>query len=707
MLGTLRRRQHTGPLDFLLHIFESLDGEDYSFAVVNLLDSRSVLRHRLSASPPIDARKDFSMEAFELGRTMRELPLHRATKRLRLMAREYLIWAAGFGLAEEAIHRCYSELRRGTRWASNPRGSDCDTTDSTEDRRILERLHTTLNCHIDLIEKSIPTSSPFLLVFPRLTRYLMPFSHLAAPRGLSNLVYQAFFHSFVTFVKYLKGENEPYEGYTRTQSNLFYGFLVLGLIAGSSVIGFLLNMGGCVDQEIKKRMGAASHAIHAFETGAREYISAWKALRAVVRALLDAHSLESEQERQIRVFFRAFDSRYARPARQSLTVLAAIHEKIILEDDRDALLAEINARFLAPAAAADIPASLDEEDEDDPLCVRPYGYVSRALKDIMARAFDELGLTDTLLKHRILCKSATWETARRDYFVAMSLLVDALAHLDADWPFLQPFLRNVHARLAWAGGVAHGLHSINIHVASWRDTLYPDEDDLRRFIRTLDHYIVPLSKGRSRLMSPSDLHTTPIRTKLQLVARETTRSIAYPLLFIPYAFTPRVNNWYARQAAYVLYARLLDYCVDNQSQNAIAGMFDYFFDYPDVVEIRRVKETVAQVEHTSHQLLVAWMTMRHAAQRTLETKHPGLLLDSLDLYSSSDIRSHSHFSCLGCSLPSLLKRLGPERATAIYEEVVELYPRLPGENRQMSSGQKRAREGFEGEDETVSGDSMG
>ena len=72
----------------------------------------------------------------------------------------------------------------------------------------------------------------------------MPFSHLAAPRGFSNLVYQAFFHSFVTFVKYLKGENEPYEGYTRTQSNLFYGFLVLGLIAGSSVIGFLLNMGG-------------------------------------------------------------------------------------------------------------------------------------------------------------------------------------------------------------------------------------------------------------------------------------------------------------------------------------------------------------------------------------------------------------------------------------------------------------------------------
>ena len=66
-----------------------------------------------------------------------------------------------------------------------------------------------------------------------------------------------------------------------------------------------------------------------------------------------------------------------------------------------------------------------------------------------------------------------------------------------------------------------------------------------------------------------------------------------------------------------------------------------------------------------------------------------------------DIRSHSHFSCLGCSLPSLLKRLGPERATAIYEEAVELYPRLPGEKRQMSSGQKRARAGFEGEDETV------
>ena len=56
----------------------------------------------------------------------------------------------------------------------------------------------------------------------------------------------------------------------------------------------------------------------------------------------------------------------------------------------------------------------------------------------MARSFDELGLTDTLLKHRILCQSAAWETARRDYFVAMSLLVDALAHLDADWPFLQP-----------------------------------------------------------------------------------------------------------------------------------------------------------------------------------------------------------------------------------------------------------------------------
>ena len=137
------------------------------------------------------------------------------------------------------------------------------------------------------------------------------------------------------------------------------------------------------------------------------------------------------------------------------------------------------------------------------------------------------------------------------------------------------------------------------------------------------------------------------------------------------------------------------------------------------MEIRRIKETVAQVEHTSNQLLVAWMTMRHAAQRTLETKHPGLLLDSRDLYSSSvcwlallsrptshdtppqDIKSHSHFSCVGCSLPSLLKRLGPERATAIYEEAVELYPRLPGENRQMSSGQKRARAGFEGEDERV------
>ena len=64
----------------MLHIFESLDGEDYSFAVVNLLDSRSAIDGRFSASPSIDARKDFSMEAFELGRTMRELPSHRATK---------------------------------------------------------------------------------------------------------------------------------------------------------------------------------------------------------------------------------------------------------------------------------------------------------------------------------------------------------------------------------------------------------------------------------------------------------------------------------------------------------------------------------------------------------------------------------------------------------------------------------------------------
>ena len=87
---------------------------------------------------------------------------------------------------------------------------------------------------------------------------------------------------------------------------------------------------------------------------------------------------------------------------------------------------------------------------------------------------------------------------------------------------------------------------------------------------------------------------TPTRTKLCLVARETARSIAYPLLFIPYAFAPRVNNWYARQAAYVLYARLLDYCVDNQSQNAIAGMFDYFFDCKPELRITRLAYTAAQ-----------------------------------------------------------------------------------------------------------------
>ena len=38
----------------------------------------------------------------------------------------------------------------------------------------------------------------------------------------------------------------------------------------------------------------------------------------------------------------------------------------------------------------------------------------------------------------------------------------------------------------------------------------PDEDDLRRFIRTLDHYIVPLSKGRSRLMSPVRINHTAL-----------------------------------------------------------------------------------------------------------------------------------------------------------------------------------------------------
>ncbi|KAL1663474.1 hypothetical protein GGF50DRAFT_115989 [Schizophyllum commune] len=120
-----------------------------------LEDSERV--NNLFELPPRTGSRDFGVHAFELGRTMRELPSHLATKPLRWKAREYLIWAAGFSLAEEAIHARYSELRRGTRWASNPRGSDCDTTDSTEDRRILERLQATLTCHIDLIEKSIPT----------------------------------------------------------------------------------------------------------------------------------------------------------------------------------------------------------------------------------------------------------------------------------------------------------------------------------------------------------------------------------------------------------------------------------------------------------------------------------------------------------------------------------------------------------------------
>ena len=44
----------------------------------------------------------------------------------------------------------------------------------------------------------------------------------------------------------------------------------------------------------------------------------------------------------------------------------------------------------------------------------------------------------------------------------------------------------------------------------------------------------------------------------------------------------------------MLYARLLDYCVDNQSQNAIAGMFDYFFDCKPELRTTRLAYTAAQ-----------------------------------------------------------------------------------------------------------------
>uniref|UniRef100_D8QMB4 Expressed protein n=1 Tax=Schizophyllum commune (strain H4-8 / FGSC 9210) TaxID=578458 RepID=D8QMB4_SCHCM len=458
----LPKNEPPAALAFLTDALRPLGNQDCEIGCKHVLGGRS---YNVTGADML--RNEANAQVKYLTRRMGDLPAPGDvfTTHLHEEVRDWLVWLAGFGVAQEEIAACYLELRTRTRW---------------------KQSHS----------------------------WALSYWAVTFRRGLTD--YRGQIACF------------PYHALAFS-----LGIVIICL---------------CVTYTTRVYQLEQTHE----ET--HKWLLAWNALLCLARKMLDDEKAYENRGQYIIHILAQMDHiiecpREIRYLRDEATVLETLNAHTIHIPNREALARDMVARIrkLIDELTSTGRASSDGSQSSD-MSQLPGDAESssKARLDVMiATTCEELSARDALFGLFIRSRYGVLPTQLR--LSNMNLphpLLDAVDDLvRALKTFQQPefiqetlqlFFDNMHARLAWIGGLGRAQREIRENLATLDDV--PGRAQLRRVSNCIKHHLHALESAP--LAPLHDLSAAPWKRQAKLVLIEVFKCFIHDLAILPLFFTP-------------------------------------------------------------------------------------------------------------------------------------------------------------------------
>ncbi|KAL1659345.1 hypothetical protein GGF50DRAFT_107660 [Schizophyllum commune] len=638
--------------DLLTCILGALDADDRLIACDYALTKSDPwgLAHNVP-----DARGDAEYLLKSLAEILRDdTQINRGsyTKHLRGEAREWIVWAAVFGVAQHDLEVRYADFRKCARWAPTPKPprfsflqpepSPIEYTTREDERLMVLRLRNAIQRSIEALER-VPKPRTAKLV----QKQLVPHSPVLL---IARLAYEL--HLFflpVLCVAYRIG------GLVNAIASLEQVRMGLLAVLVLSPVAWLLmvydNRAICSPSE------RATSDIERLRTSSIQWTLLWKTLLALTERVLADEDMDEVILGNMRRIFDLVDPRMTPyhpkygPPYPGKSTLESTHGSILSLEDGHELMVEIVSR----TSSFIPPEDEDKEDHTSPreastavAVQNPQARHRAEMEAVLLCTCNAMGFHDPFFE---ILGPASYtgiprlrvEPATRYSDELTESIYDVVAALQGLEPFpttLMNMVCNTHLRLAWIGG---------------------------------------LGRAQADILAQIELHRRePTREKLQHLSKIISHYLSVLSVAPPPSFVPTSESRVVEGVIGLAYNILLRVTIGPSGDLALKGLYDLATEYCRSREVHKATNAAARLERLAQYHIIGWKALQVAIDEPTN-----------DLESTNYTVRMLMDSVLSAAQPSILvslaraldgKRASSEKgkvysqANAVREIIDERYP---------------------------------
>ncbi|KAL1712329.1 hypothetical protein EV715DRAFT_278058 [Schizophyllum commune] len=605
----------TSARDFLAGVLGALAADDRQIACDYALTKSDAWRD------VSDARGDAESLLKSLAEILRDdAQINRGsyTKHLRDEARDWIVWAAVFGVAQHEVEVRYAEFRKCARWAPTPKAprfsflepesSPVKYTTSEDERLMALRLHNAVKKSIEALER-VPKPRTAKLI----DKQLVPHSPVLL---LARLAYEL--HLFFLPVLCVAYRMGGIDNAVASLEQVRMGILTVFVLCPVAWLYMVYDY-----RALCSPAQRATSDVERSRTSSRQWALLWKALLALTERVLADEDMDEVGLGIMRRIFDLVDARmtpyhpkYGYPGK---TTLESTHGCILSLEDGHELMADIvshSSSFIQPE---------DKEDHTTPRETSaaiagqgPQALHRAEMEAVLRRAFSVIGFHDPFFE---ILGTASFtgiprlqvEPATRYSSKLTESIYDVVAALQKLEPFpttLQNMVRNTHLRLAWIGGLGRAQADIVAQIEDHRRG--PTREKLQHLSTIIDHYLSALSVAPPP--SSRDLLTANLSTddRRKLLVTETFKTFRYALAYLPLFIVPTSESRVVEGVVGLAYNILLRVTIGPSGDLALKGLYDLATGYCRSREVHKATNAAARLERLAQYHIIGWKALQVA-----------------------------------------------------------------------------------------------
>ncbi|KAL1734658.1 hypothetical protein EV714DRAFT_202218 [Schizophyllum commune] len=613
----------TSARDFLAGVLGALAADDRQIACDYAL-TKSDARRDVS-----DARGDAESLLKSLAEILRDdAQINRGsyTKHLRDEARDWIVWAAVFGVSQHEVEVRYAEFRKCARWAPTPKtprfsflepeSSPVKYTTSEDERLMALRLHNAVKKSIEALERVPKTLTPIghqPRIAKLIDKQLVPHSPVLLLARLAYELHQ-FFLPVLCVAYRMGGIDKAVESLEQVRMGLLIVFVLCPVAWLYMVYDY---------RALCSPAQRATSDVERLRTSSRQWALLWKALLALTERVLADEDMDEVGLGIMRRIFDLVDARmtpyhlkYGYPGK---TTLESTHGCILSLEDGPELMADIvshSSSFIQPEDKEDLTTPREASADIAGQC--PQALHRAEMEAVLGRAFSVIGFHDPFFE---ILGPASYtgiprlqvEPATRYSSKLTESIYDVVAALQKLEPFpttLQNMVRNAHLRLAWIGGLGRAQADIMAQIEDHRRE--PTREKLQHLSMIIDHYLSALSVAPPP--SSRDLLTANLSTddRRKLLVKETFKTFRYALAYLPLLIVPTSESRMIEGVANLAYNILLRVTIGPSGDLALKGLYDFATGYRRIREVHNATNAAARLERLAQYHILGWKALQMA-----------------------------------------------------------------------------------------------